>query len=83
MINEILLIADKPDIERDAIAKSWLQNGGEIKRIGKFWKRRIDAEHGIILGLITFRIGLISKFEFQHLGIHFFVSFPKFGKSPN
>lgn len=37
MKNELLLIPDKPDIERDAIAKIWEEQGGEVQRIAKFW----------------------------------------------
>jgi hypothetical protein len=37
MQNELLLIPDKPDLERDALAKSWEVAGGEVMRIGKFW----------------------------------------------
>ena len=37
MKNEILFIPDKADEERDKIAKVWEANGGEVKRIGKFW----------------------------------------------
>lgn len=39
MQNELLLIPDKPDEERDAIARAWDQRGGTIQRIGKFWIR--------------------------------------------
>jgi hypothetical protein len=60
MINEVLLIPDKIDIERDSIADSWKKNGGEIKRIAKFWKRpNIDAEKRItIYGIDTFSLVL-------------------------
>jgi len=37
MKNELLLIPDKADEERDTIAAAWEANGGEVKRIGKFW----------------------------------------------
>ena len=60
MINEILLISDKADIERDSIAESWKNNGGEIKRIGKFWEQpNIDQEKRItIYGIDTFSLVL-------------------------
>lgn len=65
MINEVLLIADKPDIERDAIAKSWLQNGGEINRIGKFWNRpNINYNKRItIYGIDTFSLVLAQVID--------------------
>jgi hypothetical protein len=32
-----LLISDKPDVERDALAKSFERCGGVVHRIGRFW----------------------------------------------
>src|SRR5271165_162892 len=32
-----LLISDKPDLERDAVAKAFAERGGEVHRIGRFW----------------------------------------------
>ena len=32
-----LLIPDKPDVERDAVAKSFERGGGVVHRIGRFW----------------------------------------------
>ena len=60
MINEILLIPDKTDIERDSIADCWKKNGGEIKRIGKFWEHpNIDPHKRItIYGIDTFSLVL-------------------------
>ena len=60
MTNEVLLIPDKADIERDSIAESWKNNGGEIKRIGKFWERpNIDSEKRVtIYGIDTFSLVL-------------------------
>ncbi len=37
MKNNLLLIPDKPDPERDALAAAWKNQGGEVKKIGKFW----------------------------------------------
>ena len=55
MKNEILLIPDKPDIERDALAKTWLAAGGEVKRIGKFWiKPEVGNKRVSIYGYDSF-----------------------------
>jgi len=55
MKNEILLIPDKADIERDNIAKIWKENGGEVKRIGKFWvKPEVGNERVSIYGYDSF-----------------------------
>jgi len=37
MKNELLLIPDKADVERDTLAEIWKDRGGTVKRIGKFW----------------------------------------------
>lgn len=59
MKNELLLIPDKPDIERDAIADTWKRNGGEVKRVGTFWKRpEIDTQRVTIYGNDTFSLVL-------------------------
>ncbi|AUC16539.1 hypothetical protein BTO06_15895 [Tenacibaculum sp. SZ-18] len=60
MINEVLLIPEKIDIERDSVAEIWKKNGGEVQRIGKFWKRpNIDSEKRItIYGIDTFSLVL-------------------------
>ena len=59
MRNEILLIPDKPDIERDSIANAWIDKGGEVLRVGKFWERPdIDSERITIYGNDTFSLVL-------------------------
>lgn len=59
MKNEILLIPDKPDIERDSVADIWIDNGGEVMRIGKFWERPdIDSKRITIYGNDTFSLVL-------------------------
>lgn len=59
MNNELLLIPDKADIERDAIANTWINNGGEVKRIGKFWERPdIGTKRVTIYGIDTFSLVL-------------------------
>src|SRR3954464_9819661 len=32
-----LLISDKPDPERDALAESFARRGGQVHRLGRFW----------------------------------------------
>jgi len=32
-----LVITDKPDLERDAVADAWSAAGGEVLRLGRFW----------------------------------------------
>lgn len=33
----LLIISDKPDRERDALASAWEDAGGEVLRLGRFW----------------------------------------------
>jgi hypothetical protein len=33
-----LVITDKPDVERDAVAEVWSAAGGEVLRLGRFWE---------------------------------------------
>ncbi|MDF1694782.1 MAG: ATP-grasp domain-containing protein [Saprospiraceae bacterium] len=35
--NEVLIIPDKIDAEREELASIWIENGGEVMRVGKFW----------------------------------------------
>jgi len=36
--DEILIIPEKADIERDAVAEVWQERGGRVLRLGKFWQ---------------------------------------------
>ncbi|MNC94324.1 hypothetical protein D3C83_111490 [compost metagenome] len=33
-----LLIPEKDDIERNAVAEAWQNKGGEVIRVGRFWE---------------------------------------------
>lgn len=37
MTDLTLIISDKPDIERDAVADAWTAAGGDVLRLGRFW----------------------------------------------
>ncbi len=67
MINEILLIPEKIDIERDIVASCWEENGGEVQRIGKFWEKPIiDSNKRItIYGTDTFSLVLAQVLGLQ------------------
>lgn len=59
MRNEILLIPVKPDIERDSVANTWVNKGGQVLRVGKFWERPdIDSMRISIYGNDTFSLVL-------------------------
>ena len=55
MKNELLLIPDKPDTERDKVAKAWRDSGGEVLYISKFWEKPATNEKRVALyGFDTF-----------------------------
>lgn len=59
MKNELLLIPEKLDAERDSVASTWVKNGGEVLRIGKFWEPpKIDSKRVTIYGNDTFSLVL-------------------------
>ena len=60
MKTKLLLIPDKPDQERDAIASSWIRHNGEVLRISKFWEKpHIAKEQQVsIYGYDTFSLVL-------------------------
>ena len=60
MKNEVLLIPEKIDSERDSVAEIWEQLGGNVVRIGKFWNKP-ELERGsrlTIYGNDTFSLVL-------------------------
>lgn len=66
MKNEILLIPDKADTERDALAKIWENAGGEVKRIGKFWiKPEVGNKRVSIYGYDSFCLVLAQILEIE------------------
>jgi len=65
---EILLIPDKPDIERDQIAAVWVEFGGEVKRVGKFWLKPETGNSRVSLyGYDTFCLVLAQILELEML----------------
>ena len=59
MLSEILLLPEKSDSERDAVAEAWINQGGEIRYIAKFWQKPpIDSSKVAIYGNDTFALVL-------------------------
>jgi ATP-grasp domain, R2K clade family 3 len=57
-----LLISDKPDPERDAVAEVWSESGGEVLRLGRFWDPpAIDPKRARVYGADTFCQVLAQK----------------------
>jgi len=68
MKNELLLIPDKPDLERDNLAKVWEQNGGQVSRVGKFWiKPETQGKRVSIYGYDSFCLVLAQLLEIEML----------------
>jgi hypothetical protein len=62
----ILLIPDKPDAERDALANVWEQHGGEVFRLGRFWDPpALDVKRVRIHGGTSFVLVLQEKLGFE------------------
>jgi len=50
-----LVISDKPDLERDAVAEVWSAAGGEVLRLGRFWDPPpIDPRRARVYGADAF-----------------------------
>jgi hypothetical protein len=61
-----LLIPDKPDAERDAVANVWEHHGGEVLRLGRFWDPpALDANRIRVYGGTSFVFVLREKLGFD------------------
>lgn len=68
MNQKTLLIPDKPDIERDALASAWEEKGGEVIRVGKFWEKpAVGNKKVAIYGYDTFSLVLAQVLGVQLL----------------
>jgi hypothetical protein len=57
-----LVVPDKPDIERDAVADAWERGGGTTLRLGRFWDPPpLDATRVRVYGNDTFCLVLQQK----------------------
>ena len=66
MKDELLLIPDKADIERDGIAKAKEEHGGIVKRIGKFWvKPETNGKRIALYGYDSFCLVLAQILELE------------------
>lgn len=62
----VLLIPDKPDIERDGLAAAWEQRGGTVLRLGSFWAPpALDHENARVYGGETFCLVLQQKLHLE------------------
>lgn len=60
-----LLISDKPDVERDALADAFAQGGGEVHRLGRFWDPPVfDPATVRVYGADSFCLVLQQKLGF-------------------
>ncbi|MCP4163014.1 MAG: ATP-grasp domain-containing protein [Deltaproteobacteria bacterium] len=66
MIEKILIIPEKADIERDSVAIAWENMGGKVLRIGKFWQPpKLDPSNVHVYGNDTFCLVLQQKLGFN------------------
>lgn len=67
----VLLIPDKPDAERDAVATAWESAGGSVSRIGRFWEPpEVDRAHARVYGNDTFCLVLAEKLALHLVSPH-------------
>lgn len=60
-----LLVSDKPDVERDALADAFAQGGGEVHRLGRFWDPPVfDPATVRVYGADSFCLVLQQKLGF-------------------
>ncbi len=61
-----LLISDKPDVERDALADAFAKAGGTVHRLGRFWEPpHLDPASVRVYGADTFCLVLQQKLGFD------------------
>jgi hypothetical protein len=61
-----LLISDKPDVERDAVAHAFAQHGGAVDRIARFWDPpALDRDSVRVYGADSFCLVLQQKLGFS------------------
>ena len=57
-----LLIPDKPDEERDAVANAWRESGGEVIRLARFWETpALENESVCVYGGSNFSLVVAQK----------------------
>lgn len=62
----LLVISDKPDAERDAVADVWQHAGGEVLRLGRFWEPPpLDRTRVRLYGAETFCQVVAQKLDLE------------------
>ncbi len=61
-----LIIPEKPDVERDAVAGAWSDVGGDVLRLGRFWEPP-SVEAGVVrlYGNDTFCLVLQQELDLE------------------
>lgn len=63
-----LVLSDKPDVERDAVASAWSTAGGEVLRLARFWEPPpLPAPSVRLYGAETFCQVVAQKLELELL----------------
>lgn len=66
-LDKILLVPEKTDVERDVVINTWHRLGGEVQRLGRFWKKpaSLEARKVAIYGNDTFALVVAQVFGVQ------------------
>lgn len=66
----VLLVANKRDRERDAVAQTWVAAGGQVQRLGRFWEQDPGLRERClcVYGNVIFCHVLAKIYELELLG---------------
>jgi len=66
MQNDLLIIPEKNDTERESLAAAWIKKGGQVLRLGKFWlKPEVGGKNVSIYGNDTFALVLAQLLDIE------------------
>jgi len=65
----VLVIPAKPDVERDSIARAWVDAGGDVERLDRFWDppSHLDRNRVRLYGNDTFCLVVAQKLNLKLL----------------
>jgi hypothetical protein len=81
---EILLVPEKTDVEREVVVETWQRLEGSVQRLGRFWEKPagLEGKKVTIYGNDTFAqvVAQVSMFNWFLRMIHSLLSFLSSGR---